>query len=313
MVVFAEICESNEFNKCKLGLHMDWRDLPPLAALRAFTAFAQCGSLVEAGDALGVSHAAVSQQLRLLEQHLNFPLLDRSNRALRLTPQGELLAKTTTMGFEKMAGVCRDLKGVDADRPLHVTTSPTFAASWLMPNLPEFRAENPEIDILIDPTPSFKDPVLGGVDLGVRYGTGPWDGLENMLWMPSSVVVVASPKLLQGRETPSPEEMRALPWLEELGHTEGSDWLRNQGVDEQMTGGRIQVPGNLLLQGVLDGQGLAVTVDVFVSAAVKAGRLVVVSKQSRLDAGYHLVTLPGVHRPPLRKFLRWLKQRKPAN
>lgn len=290
-----------------------WSDLPPLAALRAFTAFAQNKNLVAAGEALGVSHAAVSQQLRLLEQHLNLPLVDRSGRALALTPQGETLANATVMGFEKMAAVCRDLKGVVADRPLHVTTSPTFAASWLMPNLPDFRAQNPEIDILIDPTPSLKDPTLGGVDLAVRYGSGPWDGLENTLWMPSAVVVVGSPRLLKGCENPSPEDMRALPWLEELGHTEGSDWLRNHGVHKEITGGKVQVPGNLLLQGALDGQGLAVTVDVFVSAEVAAGRLVVVSKQSRSGTGYHLVTLPGVHRPPLRKFLAWLKRRHLAN
>ena len=290
-----------------------WADLPPLAALRAFTAFAQSKNLVAAGEALGVSHAAVSQQLRLLEQHLNLPLVDRSGRALALTPQGETLANATVMGFEKMAAVCRDLKGLDEGRPLHVTTSPTFAASWLMPNLPDFRMQNPTIDILIDPTPSLKDPALGGVDLALRYGTGPWDGLENTLWMPSPVVVVAAPSLLKGVRKPKPEEMHALPWLEEVGNNEGSEWLRDHGMDGQITGGRIQVPGNLLLQGALDGQGLAVTVEAFVAAEVAAKRLVVVSEQLRPDAGYHLVTLPGVHRPPLRKFLTWLKRRHSAN
>lgn len=288
---------------------MNWSDLPPLAALRAFTAFAQSKNLVAAGEALGVSHAAISQQLRLLEQHLNLPLVDRTGRALVLTPQGEILAKATVLGFENIADTCGRLKGVDEDRPLHITTSPTFASSWLMPHLPEFRAQHPEIDILIDPTPSLKNPSLGGVDLGIRYGTGPWDGLENTLWMPSSVVAVAAPKLLNGNTNPTPEEMRALPWLDELGHTESSDWLRDHGVGEQMTGGRIQIPGNLLLQGALDGQGLAVTVSIFVAAEVAAGRLVVLSEQVRPNAGYHLVTMPGVHRPPLRKFLRWLKRK----
>jgi LysR family glycine cleavage system transcriptional activator len=72
---------------------MDWRSLPPLSALRAFSAFADCGSVVSAGAALGLSHAAISQQLRVLEAHLDVPLLDRAGRALRLTPQGEQLAQ----------------------------------------------------------------------------------------------------------------------------------------------------------------------------------------------------------------------------
>ena len=71
---------------------MDWRDLPPLSALRAFAAFAETGKVVAAGNALGVSHAAISQQLRGLEDHLGLSLLDRSGRSLRLTPEGQVLA-----------------------------------------------------------------------------------------------------------------------------------------------------------------------------------------------------------------------------
>ena len=72
---------------------MDWRDLPPLAALRAFAAYAQTQSIASAGDALGVSHAAISQQLRALETHVGVALLDRSARSMTLTPEGAALAK----------------------------------------------------------------------------------------------------------------------------------------------------------------------------------------------------------------------------
>ena len=72
---------------------MEWRDFPPLAAMRAFAAFAETGNVVAAGDALGVSHAAISQQLRALETHLGVTLLDRSGRALKLTADGEILAQ----------------------------------------------------------------------------------------------------------------------------------------------------------------------------------------------------------------------------
>ena len=72
---------------------MDWRTLPPLAALRAFSAFADTGSVQRAGDALNVTHAAISQHLRALEAHLGLSLLDRSGRAMVLTPEGQQLAQ----------------------------------------------------------------------------------------------------------------------------------------------------------------------------------------------------------------------------
>ena len=85
---------------------MNWRDLPPLSALRAFAAFAQAGNVVAAGDALGVSHAAISQQLRSLETHLDIALLDRSGRALRLTPDGIELAQALDSGFSGIIETC---------------------------------------------------------------------------------------------------------------------------------------------------------------------------------------------------------------
>lgn len=287
---------------------MDWRSIPSLAALRAFSAFAECKSLTAAGAALGVSHAAISQQLRVLERHLGVSLVDRTGRALVLTPQGEILAAATIRGFDAIAVACSLLTETDAARPLHISVSPTLAASWLMPHLPSFRARHPEIDILIDPTPELRNPVLGGVDVALRYGTGPWEGLENNLWLSSPVVVVAAPKLLESSGIQGAENMHALPWLEELGHSEGSDWLRVHGVQGKVSGGTIQVPGNLLLQGALDAQGVALMVRAFVERDVAAGRLVVLSEQARAGAGYHIVTLPGVHRPALQMFLRWLRR-----
>ena len=107
---------------------MDWRSLPPLSALRAFAAFAETGNVVEAGAALGVSHAAVSQQLKALEQHLDAALLDRSGRGLRLTATGEQLAAALRLGFEAMGAAVAEITGAQADRPLHISTTPTFAS-----------------------------------------------------------------------------------------------------------------------------------------------------------------------------------------
>src|SRR6056297_1332918 len=112
---------------------MDWQTLPPLTALRAFAALAETSSTTEAGVRLNVSHAAISQQVRQLEAHMGVVLVDRSGRQTRLTAQGRDLADALTLGFGAIARAVEALSGADAARPLQISTTPSFAAHWLMP------------------------------------------------------------------------------------------------------------------------------------------------------------------------------------
>lgn len=290
---------------------MEWRSLPPLAALRAFAAFVDTGSVVAAGQALSVSHAAVSQQLRALEAHLGVSLFDRSGRAMRLTPDGEILAQGCADGFASIARAVALVTGAEAVRPLHISPTPSFASAWLMPRLSEFRVKHPEIDLVLNPTSDIVTLSPGGVDLSIRYGVGGWDGLDSELLVPTSMVVVAAPELIAGRDVSAPSHLGVLPWLEEVGTTESSRWLSQRGVADMPRGPVTQVPGNLMLDGARDGQGLAVTVRNFVAADIAAGRLVVLHEDATEGAGYYLVTRPGVLRPALRDFIRWI--RKAAN
>jgi LysR family glycine cleavage system transcriptional activator len=287
---------------------MDWTDLPPLAGLRAFAAFAHSGGLLEASKALGVSHAAISQQLKALEKHLGVKLLDRSGRAMVLTGDGHQLAQATQQGFEQMISACQGITGANDARPLHVSTSPGFTGSWLMPRLAEFRAAHPEIDILIDPSVKLVALSPGGVDLAIRYGIGPWPDVESTMLVETPIVVVAAPSLLKGRVINGAEDLKSLPWLEELGRSEGTNWLKQQGVSSELRGGFIQVPGNLLMDAARDGLGVAVMALSSAERDIQAGRLVQLSVSDNKGEGYHIVTRPGVQRPPLRAFVRWLKR-----
>ncbi|MEM6760809.1 MAG: LysR family transcriptional regulator [Pseudomonadota bacterium] len=287
---------------------MKLRGLPPLAALRAFAAYADAGHVAEAGAALGVSHAAVSQQLKLLEAHLGVALFDRSARTMQLTADGEILAQGCRDGFGAIGRAIDLVTGTEATRPLQISPTPSFAAAWLMPRLPEFRAAYAGTDIILNPTAEQVNPIAGGLDLSIRYGQGPWPGFESQLLIATSMVVVAAPELIAGQPVASTEDLSKLPWLEEVGTTEGTTWLSRRGSAAGVQGPLTQVPGNLLLDGARDGQGVAVTVRLFVEADLKAGRLIVIEEESRPGAGYHLVTRPGVHRPALRDFLRWIQR-----
>ena len=235
---------------------MNWRILPPLSALRAFAAFAETRNVTDAGDALGVSHAAISQQLRALEQHLDVTLLDRSGRSLELTKDGMRLASVLKDVFGDMIEVIEEITGQQAARPLHISVTPTFAASWLMPRLPKFRANHPDVDLMIDPSANVVSLGADGIDIAVRYGIGPWPGVEAEMLLQSPMVVVAAPSLVGDQPITDLNQLAEYPWLEEFGTSEGTRWLRRFGVSE-MTKGMMQVPGNLMLDGARDGQGVS--------------------------------------------------------
>jgi len=286
---------------------MDWRKLPPLSALRAFAAFSQTGNVTLAGSALNVSHAAISQQLRALETHLGVTLLDRSSRALSLTVEGNQLARALDLGFGAIGAAVQELKAADAHRPLHISCTSTFAASWLMPRLPDFRDKHPEINLMLDPSPELVSFKPGGVDLAIRYGEGGWPGLEVELLLASPMVIVAAPGLLPATGQVTPADLANYPWLEELGTTESTAWLETYGVQMSDEVSRVQVPGNLLLDGVRSGQGVVVTVRFFVEEDLRSGRLVELFCEES-NNGYHIVTRPGVLRPTARKFVQWLRR-----
>ncbi len=281
--------------------------MPPLAALRAFAAFAEAGNVVQAGAALNVSHAAISQQLRALEAYLGAALLHRGGRALALTADGEHLARALQLGFGAIEAAVQEISAAGAARPLHVTCTPMFAAHWLMPRLAGFQAEHPEIDLVLDPRGEIVELKPGGIDIAIRYGDGSWPGLEARMLLVSPMVVIAADSLLAGRPVAAPEDLLDLPWLEELGTTEASRWLESRGVRESLRGSRTQLPGNLLMQAVRAGQGVAVSVQEFVIEDLQSGRLCALFTEGE-GRGYHIVTRQGVQRPEARRFIAWLRR-----
>jgi LysR family glycine cleavage system transcriptional activator len=286
---------------------MDWTALPPLSALRAFAAYADRGSVAEAGRALNVSHAAISQQIRNLEAHMGVTLLDRHGRWMRLSAEGERLAAALIEGFGTMLQTTQELTGRDADRPLEISATPGFAAVWLMPRLPLFRARHPEISLTIDPSAALRTLEPGGLDVAIRYGNGDWPGLESTLLVLSPIVVVAATDLVGEREIASPADLRPFPWLQELGTNEATDWFAEHGVEQDRSRGMTGLPGNMMIEAARQGQGVAITARLFVEPDIRAGRLRLLFEDTR-KKGYYLVTRPGVARPPLRHFVSWLRR-----
>jgi LysR family glycine cleavage system transcriptional activator len=226
-----------------------------------------------------------------------------------LTGEGERLAGALESAFLAVRQAVDELTGADATRPLQVSTTPSFAASWLMPRLSEFRHEHPGVELMLYPTVDLVELGPGGIDLAIRFGRGCWPGLTAELLLPSSFVIAGARSLVGDRQIREPADLLDLPWLQELGTNEISEWLRARGVDAPARASIVHLPGHLVLQGLRNGDGVTPTARALVEHDIEEGRLVVLFEdEERADLGYFVVTRPGVMRPPLRAFVGWLKR-----
>jgi LysR family transcriptional regulator, glycine cleavage system transcriptional activator len=287
---------------------MSLRSLPPLAQLRAFAALTETGSMSGAGDLLNVSHAAISQQVRALEAHLGLQLTAREGRGLALTPDGAGLGQVLTDSFGAIAHEVEYLTGADAERPLQITTTPMFAAGWLMPRIGSFRQAHPDIDLMLNPTAARVALEPGGIDLGIRFGTGTWPGLEAELLFHTDFVIAAARSLIGARNVGRPDDLLEFPWLQEIGTTETNDWLRARGVTAGRVKSLTQMPGNLLLDGLRSGQGIVAVTRAFIEADLARGDVAVLFEDEERGYGYFLLHRPGVLRPAAKAFANWLRR-----
>ena len=285
---------------------MDWLNLPPLNALRAFAAAAELRSLTRAAEALNVTRPAVSQQIRTLEAHFGEKLMIRQRRGVVLTAAGERLARALVTAFAEISAASERLAKSEEIRPLHVTTTPMFASSFLLPRLAAFRDRHPGIELMLNPTSELVDLDPGGIDIAIRYGDGRWPGVDADLLFVGCFAVVASRSLVGDQGIDTPAAIMDYPLLLELGSTEFTDWMERQGLDPAAHDKISRMPGNLLLDGLRRGDGIVATVPRFIQEDIEAGDIRVLFTD-RHESGYYIVTRPGLIRPPLRSFISWLR------
>ncbi|MEP3429564.1 MAG: LysR substrate-binding domain-containing protein [Roseibium sp.] len=291
---------------------MDWRSIPSLNSLRSFAAVAETKSLSAAGRELNVTHAAVSQQVRALEKHLGLQLISRQGRGVVLTDEGEQLFDGLSKGFQEIGDTIDALVQNETARPLNITMTPSFAVSWLMPRINDFRLKHPDIELVLNPTAEVTELKPGGVDLAIRFGSGNWPGLDAEHFICTNFVVVGASCLVGNCKIDEPEDLLKFPWLQELGTNELAIWLERQGVVPKNKLNVTHLPGYMVLEGLRRGDGISATAKTFIEPDIESGSMQVLFEEGVYPGtGYHLVTRPGVHRPPLKAFIRWLRSIKP--
>ncbi|GAB2180171.1 transcriptional regulator GcvA [Denitratisoma sp. agr-D3] len=284
--------------------------LPSLRALRAFEAAARHLSFAKAAEELHVTPAAISQQIKLLEEQLQHPLFLRAptlaltERALAALP----LIRNAFQTLDQAAGLIR----CGEARPLVLSTPPSFASRWLIPRLEGFQAKHPDIELRLLASTRLVDFDREDVDLAVRYGSGRYPGLHVERLRSETVVAVVHPRLAANLHRP--EDLlnvtllhnTAMGW--DPSFPDWNAWLKSAGV---ALAGPVKVrefgDANLVIEAALAGLGAALVWRTLVSEELASGRLLAPFADSPLESSYHLVCPPDrVERPRIAAFRQWL-------
>jgi LysR family glycine cleavage system transcriptional activator len=285
---------------------MNWRNIPSLAALRAFEAVGRAGSLSAAARELNVTHAAVAQHVRSIEAELKTSLLVREGRGMALTDAGRRLADALTDGFSQIiAGVEAVTSDAEA-RPIALSVTPSFAENWLMPRFADFWTKHPDFGLSIIPSIDVIDLRRDGVDMAIRYGFGTWPGLESTPLVKADFTVIAAPSLLQGREINSFQDLDGLPWMFGTLHKEARRWVAASGVNLTTNVMTEVATFGMVMAAVRAGKYLTVVTSALVSDEIESGKLRCLIQQQPKDLGYYIVHPKGVLSARTKQLKAWL-------
>lgn len=283
-------------------------ELPPLNSLRAFDAAGRRLSFRAAADELGVTQGAVAQQVRQLEAHLDFALFERVPKGLAFTSVGR--------GYHsRIASVFADLRAATAElkpepNKVLISVTPTFAAKWLIPNLPDFTALHPNIDLRIMATEKISSFHSDGIDLAVRQGTPPFGAaLDVTLLFKQTLVAVAAPKLVGESGHPlDPEALSKQPKVHDS-HDLWPSYLAYFGVQDHSPRGLRLSQTSLAVDAAIAGQGVALVSRFLVAQDLDARRLIEVGEP--WDAAGHdfYVLMPRAtkNNGPVADVMAWLR------
>ncbi len=284
----------------------------PLNTLPAFRAVAEAQNLRAAATALHLTHSAVSQQIRGLEEQLGFELFERRGRRVVLNAAGEALLRSVRTALAQLDdGVqAAAAAGSGAAQRLRVTVLPSFAQRWLLPRMGRWRERHPALALEIDASHELVDLRRDGFHAALRQGRGPWPGLESerLFDMPMQFIVVGAPSAARRLLGAQPEALAREPLL---GDADLWDrWFAEAGLRTHVTPVASFNDAGLMLQAAEQNLGLAIGRELLAADALADGRLVKLSALAiTLEHAqpYHLAYPPGLRDwPPLAALRQWL-------
>jgi len=258
------------------------RSLLPLNALRAFDAAARHMSFKHAADDLSVTPAAISQQIRSLEEFLGVELFRRTNRSLVLTEAAQLSLAPLKEAFELMEESVDILTDSKTSNHLKISVSPSFASKWLVPRIANYYERRPDAVVKIDATMQVTDFKIQDTDLCIRYGLGNYPGLYVEEILRETIFPVCSPDLVDCNNLADcPSEMLKHTLIHDDSTVEDDSapnwtmWLRAAGLEPRGGMPALHFNNNALaIEAAVAGRGVALARSVIAEEDLKAGRLI---------------------------------------
>ncbi|WP_433948473.1 transcriptional regulator GcvA [Brevundimonas diminuta] len=292
--------------------------IPPLNALKAFEAAARRLNITRAAEELSVTPGAISQQIRILEEHAGAPLFHREGRQIALTELGAELYPLLRDGFDYLKRAGDLLYRPDRRHALAVSVPPSFASKWLAPRIARFTAAHPEIEVWMSADMRLADVSGGRVDVAVRYGRGDYSGVRSEKLLDADVTPVCALSLTMGGNAlrrPADLAHHALIHLRpselEEPRPDWAAWFKARGLTsiDAQAGPRFDQTA-LAIEAAAHGQGVALAPFAFVAGDLASGRLVAPFADGALStalAYYVLIKRSGAS-TPARAFAAWLKE-----
>jgi LysR family glycine cleavage system transcriptional activator len=267
-------------------------------------------SFTRAAEELNVTQAAISHQVKALEERIGLTLFRRQNRNLFLTDAGQAYFPGVRDALDALAQATDRLKTFDTGGVLTVSALPSFAARWLVPRLGRFRQRHPEFDIRLDASPGLTDFGRADVDVAIRLGAGRYPGLHTVRLMRENVFPVCSPELLKGPHAlRQPEDLRHHTLLHDEDYAQWRIWLAAHKVEGvEASRGPMFIDSSMLMEAAARGQGVALGRSALAADDLATGRLVRPFDVSLPHQYSYYVVCPEAHadRPKIKAFRDWL-------
>lgn len=291
--------------------------LPPLQALRAFEAAARLNGFQNAGAELHVSAGAVAHQVKQLENWLGVSLFHRMARGVVLTAAGKQYAQAVKPLLDGLVDASEAVRRLGNERVLTVTAVPTFVTRWLMPRLGRLQQEHPEIDLRVLASLEPMDAVRDGIDVAIRMGTGPYPGWKADVLLEEWFTPVCSPAYKAGiADIRTPSDLLRCTLLHEEAYfaipaeINWPRWFAAQGIVYEGSTRPSFSHTYLAIEAALNGQGIALAPEAFVSQDLRSGRLLrLLPQRVRSPYRFHLLHLPDADiRPAVKAFCEWIRK-----
>ena len=258
------------------------RRIPSLRSMQYFEAVARHGSFTEASKELCVSQAAVSHQVKLLEQQIGAPMITRTTRHVELTKRGEALFRAVTQALNILTDAAKKIRSsVEAESgQVNLSVTPLFSAHWLLQRLPNFAKKGSKLQFKLHHSLDAPSRQSLGVDhtyqAHITFGSGTWDGFQAEYLFSADLVPMCSPTLLGGRtRLNSAEDILAYPLVHEFSYEWWERWFELSGIRKAAVNfGPVIDDPNVLISAALSLQGIVLGPPLFYQSHIRAGLLI---------------------------------------